>query len=88
MLTLTSEQRQAIENEGVPLPVVDEGTGEAYMLLPVEFLPDPELGGYTARIPGISAYGDGETKEDAILSLQAALSAYIEAFGDEDSVPL
>ena len=49
--------------------------------LTVELIPDPELGGYTARVPDIPAYGEGETKEDAIADLKEALSAYVEAFG-------
>ena len=32
----------------------------------VELTPDAELGGYTARLPDIPAYGEGETEEAAI----------------------
>lgn len=49
--------------------------------LTVELIPDPELGGYTARVPEISAYGEGATAEQAIADLKEALSAYAEAFG-------
>src|SRR6185295_4453339 len=31
--------------------------------LSVELIPDPELGGFTARIPDIPAYGEGETEQ-------------------------
>jgi hypothetical protein len=82
MYTLNPEQRQAVEEEGTPLPVIDDVTGEAYMLLAIEFMPDVEHGGYTARVPGIPAYGEGERKEEAILALTAALNGYIDAFGD------
>lgn len=54
--------------------------------LTVELIPDPDLGGYTARMPDIPAYGEGETEEDAIADLKEALSAYIDAFGLEDAV--
>jgi predicted RNase H-like HicB family nuclease len=47
----------------------------------VEIIPDPELGGFTARVPDIPAYGEGETAESAIADLKEALRAYIEAFG-------
>ena len=37
----------------------------------IEFIPDAEQGGFTARVPDILAYGEGETEEQAIaLSLQ------------------
>ena len=50
----------------------------------VEIIPDPEEGGYTARIPDIPAYGEGETEEEAIADLKEALQAYIETFGVDD----
>jgi predicted RNase H-like HicB family nuclease len=34
--------------------------------LTVELIPDLEEGGYTARVPDIPAYGEGETEEEAI----------------------
>ena len=43
----------------------------------VELIPDPELGGFTARIPDIPAYGEGETEDEAIVDLKA-LRAYVE----------
>ena len=52
----------------------------------VELIPDPELGGFTARIPDIPAYGEGETEDEAIVDLKEALRAYIEAFGIDDAV--
>jgi predicted RNase H-like HicB family nuclease len=52
----------------------------------VELIPDAELGGFTARIPDIPAYGEGETEAEAIADLKQALLAYIEAFGVEDAL--
>lgn len=46
----------------------------------IELIPDPEIGGFTARIPDIPAYGEGETEEEAIADLKEALVGYIEAF--------
>jgi predicted RNase H-like HicB family nuclease len=52
----------------------------------VELIPDPEQGGFTARIPDIPAYGEGETEEEAIADLREAVRGYIEAFGLEDAL--
>ncbi len=51
----------------------------------VEIIPDLEQGGFTARVPDIPAYGEGNTEEEAIADLREALRAYIEAFGIEDA---
>jgi len=56
------------------------------MPLTVELIPDPEQGGFTALIPDIPAYGEGETEEEAIADLQEAIRGYIEAFGLEDAL--
>lgn len=52
----------------------------------VELIPDFEIGGFTARIPDIPAYGEGETEDEAIADLKEALRAYIEAFGIDDAL--
>jgi predicted RNase H-like HicB family nuclease len=52
----------------------------------VELIPDPEQGGFTAHVPDIPAYGEGETEEEAIADLKDALRAYVEAFGVEDAL--
>ena len=52
----------------------------------VELIPDMEQGGFTARIPDIPAYGEGETEEDAIADLKEAVCGYIEAFGLDDAL--
>jgi predicted RNase H-like HicB family nuclease len=54
--------------------------------LTVEIIPDPELGGFTARVPDIPAYGEGETEEEALADLKEALQGYIETFGLEDAL--
>ena len=51
----------------------------------VELIADPEFGGFTARIPDIPAYGEGETEEAAIDDLREALQGYIETFGLDDA---
>ena len=54
--------------------------------LTVEIIPDQEQGGFTARVPDIPAYGEGDTEEQAIADLREALTAYIEAFGLADAM--
>ncbi len=56
------------------------------MRIVVELIPDPEQGGYTARVPDIAAYGEGETEQEAIADLKQALRGYVEAFGVEDTL--
>lgn len=52
----------------------------------VELIPDPEQGGFTARIPDIPAYGEGDTEEEAIADLKEALILYVEEVGVEETV--
>lgn len=52
----------------------------------VELIPDPDFGGFTARIPDIPAYGEGETEDAAIADLHVALRGYIETFGLDDAL--
>ena len=52
----------------------------------MELIPDPELGGFTARIPDIPAYGEGETEEAAIADLKEALRGYIDTFGIDNAL--
>ena len=54
--------------------------------LTVELIRDPELGGFTARLPDIPAYGEGDSEEEAIDDLKVAIQGYIEAFGLEDAL--
>ena len=56
------------------------------MPLTVELIHDEEQGGFTARIPDIPAFGEGETKEQAIADLREAVRGYIEAFGLNDAL--
>ena len=47
----------------------------------VEIIPDMEIGGFTARVPDIPAYGEGNTEDGVSLDLKEALHAYLEVFG-------
>jgi predicted RNase H-like HicB family nuclease len=55
------------------------------MSVTIELIPDPEFGGFTARLPDIPAYGEGETEEQAIDDLRVALRGYIATFGLADA---
>ncbi len=54
--------------------------------LTIELIPDTELGGFTARIPDVPAYGEGKTEEAAIADLKHALRAYIDTYGLDDAL--
>ena len=54
--------------------------------LAVELIPDATEGGFTARLPDIPAYGEGETEDAAIADLKEALRGYIATFGIDDAL--
>lgn len=54
--------------------------------LTIELIPDEEQGGFTARVPDIPAYGQGETEQQAIEDLREALAGYIETYGLDDAM--
>ena len=56
------------------------------MALTIEIIPDPDQGGFTARLPDIPAYGEGETENEAIDDLKEALRGYVETFGLDDAL--
>jgi len=56
------------------------------MSMTIELISDPEQGGFTARLPDIPAYGEGETEQEAIDDLKEAIRGYIETFGLEDAL--
>lgn len=47
----------------------------------VAFVLDKELGIWTAYIPDVPAYGEGDSKEDALKDLKKAVALYIEEAG-------
>ena len=84
MLTLSADQQQAIQDRGIPAPVLNPATGETYALLSIEITAnESEEAGFTASIPGIGAFGEGETEEEAVEALMAALYGLIEMFGEQ-----
>ena len=55
-------------------------------LITIELIPDRDFGGFTARVPDLPAYGEGETEEEAIDDLKEAVRGYIETFGLADAL--
>ena len=53
------------------------------MPLPIEIIPDEELGGFTALVAGIPGCGEGETEAEAIEDLEDALRLCVEVRGIE-----
>lgn len=43
----------------------------------VEYIPDRNIGGYTARVPQVPVFGEGESKEEAFSHLESALRLFI-----------
>ncbi len=58
------------------------------MPLTVELIPDEEQGGFTACVPDIPAYGEGDTEDAAIEDLKEALRLYIEVRGIDQAIRL
>lgn len=56
------------------------------MRIAVELIADDVDGRYTARLPDIPAYGEGETADEAIADLREAIRGYVETFGLEDAM--
>ena len=52
----------------------------------IELIHDEEVGGFTARLPDIPAYGEGASADDAVADLREALRGYIETFGLDDAL--
>ncbi len=52
-------------------------------IVTIELVPDLELGGFTAHVPNIPAYGEGKTEEEAIVDLKVGIQAYIDENGME-----
>ena len=53
------------------------------LVVTIEIIPDPELGGFTARAP---AYGEGESEEEAIQDLKVALRGFMVSERCDESI--
>jgi hypothetical protein len=77
VLTVSDEQRQAIEDSGAPLALLDAQSGRPFMLLAVELSP-ASIDGVRAEIKGIRAFGEGTSPDEALIALQEALRAILQ----------
>lgn len=68
MLSVSEEQRQFLDLDGAPLPLVDYERGRCYMLMPVRFAPLPG-GRVVARLPEVRAAGEAEQPIEALATL-------------------
>jgi hypothetical protein len=68
VLSVSDEQRQYLDLDGAPLPLIDAERGRGYMLMPVTFTRGPS-GRVLARVPGIRAAGEADQPTEALATL-------------------
>ena len=59
MIFITNEQRQVLQDDDVPMPLIDADAGKCYMVMPVDFSADAS-GVFRATMPGIDAVAEAE----------------------------
>jgi hypothetical protein len=77
VLTVSDEQRQYLDLDGPPLPLIEPEEGRGYMLMPVTFTRghgDRIL----ARIPGIRAAGEADQPTEALATLAIVIKQALE----------
>lgn len=57
---------------------------DLHNIVTIEFIPDPELGGFTAHMPHVPVYGEGKTEEGALADLKEGLRGYVDLYGWND----
>ena len=72
VFSVSDEQRQYLDLDGVPLPLIDAEGGRAYMVMPVDISAD-EPGTFRATMPGIDAVAEVEIPSDAVETLAVLL---------------
>jgi hypothetical protein len=73
----TDEQRQILEQDGVPMPLIDGNAGKCYMVMPIEFS-DIGTSIVRARMPGIAAVAEAEVPSDAAMTLAVLMRRMLE----------
>lgn len=61
MIFLTDEQRQVLQEDGAPMPLIDGDAGKCYMVMPVEFSSEGTV--FRARMPGFGAVAEANGSE-------------------------
>jgi hypothetical protein len=77
VIPVSNEQRHFLRLDGAPLPLVDEGADQCYMLMPVTFSRTPD-GSVQAPVPGICAVGEADQPLDALATLAVLLQDKME----------
>ncbi len=77
MLTVSDEQRQYLDLDGAPLPLIDAEQAHGYMLMPVDFTRSP-AGRVLARVPGIRAVGEADQPTEALATLALLIKDELE----------
>ena len=81
MIFLTDEQRQILQEDGAPLPLLDASAGRCYMVMPVDVFAD-EAGVFRASVPGMNAVAEAELPSDAAETLAVLLRTMLEQNGN------
>ena len=69
--SLSAAQRQAIAEEGTPTAIIDDETGQAFLLFPVRLSTGLD-GSVIADIAGLGIIGEGDGPEEALMAVVAA----------------
>ena len=72
VLMVSDEQRQYLDLDGAPLPLIDPDQGRGYMLMPVDFTRSPG-GRVFARVRGVRAVGEANEPTEALGTLAVLL---------------
>lgn len=79
--SLSPEQRKEVNRYGGLIPVWDEASGLAYLMLPVLVESHAHTGDVSAGLPSFGIYGNGDTAEEAIESLAISAITSMNLFG-------
>ena len=80
MLFVTDEQRQILEEDGAPTPLLDADSGRCYIVMPVDFSNDG-AGTFRASMPGMNAVAEADVPSDAAETLAVLLRTILERGG-------
>ena len=70
-----------MQDDGLPIPLIDSDAGKCYMVMPVDFSADAS-GVFRATMTGIDAVAEAEVASDAAEALAVLLRAMLEQDGE------
>lgn len=77
VIFVTDEQRQVLQEDGVPMPLIDGDAGKCYIVMPVAFSRESD-GFFRARLPGFGAVAEAEVPSDAAAALAILVRKMVE----------